>query len=521
MPKQTSKSTITLYNEASGTYTMSILNANEIFQRAEMENTLLTIDDKIYAYDDIISIHIVYLPNIDNIHDLPHKLQELYITNTTLNSLVIPQECRHLRVISIKESNLTAIPEIGFLPNLTSLIIECGNIRQTVDEYPRSLVNINLSYNRLSNENCNLRSFPQGIPIVLFNNCFTNKEQIEGYIFCFGTQRSSTYIRRDQTNYDIHLNQHRNIFQENLRPIRPDFHALFGGPLEPPRPQKPEDMFQSGQTVHISSICKSVTESVQRVKDLTKDVYNDNIKHMLIDQLLNQCYGDKGKNIITKILRYFKPVYSNKQMVTYIKDWVADVAQHSASKTKYDEMLARIWILIDNHAQKEDFINNLKIELESSVRVCFTGRFNRLINSLVGFVDGITVGISLKEQLQIEINRIIEKLGQEKITYAECKKQMEDILNAEEVIEDKTITEEWKRSWLDALEDYNPDKVEEEEEYDKDTWQNNFVDKVKNSSTMKNAPEPSAPFLDDDVQIIPMPEPSAPLLEDVDNIDLS
>jgi hypothetical protein len=119
----------------------------------------------------------------------------------------------------------------------------------------------------------------------------------------------------------------------------------------------------------------------------------------------------------------------------------------------------RVWIIIKNHNQKVDFIENVKIEMQDSIGVCFTGRFNRLVNSLVGFVDGATVGISVKEQLQMEIGKLVESLGKEEITYEKCKKQIEDLFNDPDVKEDETITSYYKQSWLDALEDYKPDEV--------------------------------------------------------------
>ena len=116
---------------------------------------------------------------------------------------------------------------------------------------------------------------------------------------------------------------------------------------------------------------------------------------------------------------------------------------------------------------KKDFIENVKIELTSSIGVCFTGRFNRLVNSLIGFIDGITVGISIKEQLQMEIGKIMAKLGTNELTYKECYDAISKLFEDPDVKEDETITSYYKQSWLDALEDYKPVEEEEEEEEEK------------------------------------------------------
>ena len=95
--------------------------------------------------------------------------------------------------------------------------------------------------------------------------------------------------------------------------------------------------------------------------------------------------------------------------------------------------------------------------------MCFTGRINRLVNSLIGFIDGITVGISIKEQLQLEIGKIIAKLSKKEITYEVSVKEITALFDDHEVKEDETITTYYKQAWLDALDDYKP---EEEQKVD-------------------------------------------------------
>ncbi len=455
-------------------HSFSVLNATEVFHRADMSNTLLTIEDKDYEYDDIIKIEISNLNNIQSIRDLPMNLRELMILKTTLSSLEIPTNCVHLQVLSIKDSNLTRIPNVSHCTKLNSLSIEHGALNQMDNIFPASLVNINLTQNSLNERNCDLRLFPRGVPIILFRNVFNEKPAMDGYIFCYGTQNNGSRGRRI-TNYDVDLNRHqveiRDIIdaqrvREPHRMNRDRLNQLVLQPAAAAPPARPPTtssaaLFNSSQTVHISSICKSVTDSVNKIKQLTDHAYTKSLEPVLIDQMLTQMYD---KNFLARVMSLIsKQPKDRTNMTTYVRQWVADRSIHTASNTKYSEMLARVWILVDNHTQKKDFMENLKIELESSKDVCFTGRYNRLINSLVGFIDGITVGISLKEQLQIEIGKLIENLGRERMTYAECKKQMEALFNEPEVKEDETITKEYMQSWLDALEDYKPDDVEAEE----------------------------------------------------------
>ncbi len=56
------------------------------------------------------------------------------------------------------------------------------------------------------------------------------------------------------------------------------------------------------------------------------------------------------------------------------------------------------------------------------------------------------------------------KLSEEKITYEDCKREVESLFKDASVVEDTSITEEYKQSWLDALEQYNPEKEIDESE---------------------------------------------------------
>ena len=184
----------------------------------------------------------------------------------------------------------------------------------------------------------------------------------------------------------------------------------------------------------------------------------------MINELIDEFYTWKTKTFLQRIYYLFGKQITNAHMVSNIRLWIGYPDVNTKSGIAYDELLARVWILIKNHPQKEDFISNVKIELDSSVGVCFTGRFNRLVNSLIGFVDGVTVGISIKEQLQIEIGKLIAKLGANEISYNDCHKKITELFEDPDVKEDTTITSYYKQSWLDALDDYKQDEEKKEDE---------------------------------------------------------
>ena len=59
----------------------------------------------------------------------------------------------------------------------------------------------------------------------------------------------------------------------------------------------------------------------------------------------------------------------------------------------------------------------------------------------------------------MEISKLISKLGENKISYEECYKNLTELFEEPDVKNDETITFDYKKSWIDALEDYRPEVV--------------------------------------------------------------
>jgi len=520
----TSKHIILLHNTEFGYHNLSILHSHELFNRQLMANLLEAIENKTYNYDDIININITNLLEINRITDLPKKLKFLEIKNTSLEELIIPEQCIDITSIIIKDSNIQRIPEIHFLTNLSTLSIENSNIRYLPSAFPPSLQNINLNNNLLNESNCDLTRFPKNVSVILFKNNFQEKKLISGYNFCYGSQHKGREFNRI-TNYTIQRNNAQNIIQETLHRERDAMNrerdevflnfmrdqnnfilnnfdmnmegnmvinnnlnianprnALINNYLNRANPRNTvntsvsDPMFNSTQTVHITSICNSVTKSIQKIITLTDKIYKRVPQEELINEFMNEFYNTNDtnnsntkKSWYNTIINFFSGSSNTTNTINrfdtqdQIKYWIRDPSKHTKTNMQYSELLARVWILIDDHKQKQDFITNVKIELKASIGMCFTGRINRLVNSLIGFIDGITVGISIKEQLQIEIGKIIAKLGKQEIKYKEAVKQIRLLFDDPDVLEDETVTTYYKDSWLDALDDYKPENDEEEQ----------------------------------------------------------
>lgn len=447
------KTSITLYNPTDGLFKYDLPGAtDEVFNRQLMANTLEAIENKHYVYDDILKIHVSNLCEMETISELPVNLYELKIHYTSISSIEIPANCREIRVLEIKDSNLNIFPNIENLTHLHTLTLQNGHLNSLPYNFPPNIQCLNLSGNRFSRYSQNLHRLPTNTQVLFFGNNFDEKPDMPNHSITYGTQGSTG---RTITNLAVMRRVHREHLQDYYRP-----HTDLVGE------KQTADMFKSTQTVHITSINKSVERSVKKVIEMTRCWYEPEMEKQHTNDFLDALYPEndedsyliqklkKLKDVVLHSFNHEKTVRDN--MKQYVRDWTEIQTVQSQVKITYGELFARIWLLVQGHKQFDDFLVNIRIELEASHGMCFTGKFNRLTNSLVGFVDGITVGISSREQLQIEIGKLVEKLSQKQISYEDCKAEVKELFEDPDVKEDKTITLDYKQSWLDALEDYKP-----------------------------------------------------------------
>jgi hypothetical protein len=202
------------------------------------------------------------------------------------------------------------------------------------------------------------------------------------------------------------------------------------------------------QTVHLSSINKTIVTSYEVINKYIK-------KHKLRHHI-------KDNNLVVEITTNFKN-NNLDDCSSFLLQKLSEQTKHSLIHKSYIELLSVIWNVIYTHSQKTNLIERLNTEMLDSVGKCFTGCVNRLINVLVGYIDGVIVSISLKEEIQMSIQRLIEKLNKQEITYKETKEEMVKLLNQDYDIDkndlNNYISEEYKNTWLYALNDYRPDAI--------------------------------------------------------------
>ena len=275
------------------------------------------------------------------------------------------------------------------------------------------------------------------------------------------------------------LEQFRNEFRNEMRLLGERNDNLLG-PLH--NTTLTNNVLNSSQTVHITSINKCVIDAIEIIKRESKKyaTIKDPIQFLLYEKEKED--EDKKEEIVPiqekdwlEIIKNFfyqtNKKYTKKNphpLEGKIKGWFYDSEYHTVHSLKFRELFIMIMTLIVNHEQKENMKERLITELTDSIGMCFTGRINRMVNALVGFVEGIHVGISVKEEIQMKISIIIKKLMEKKIDKEEAKQQMEALFQG--VGEEENITDNYKEANIIALEDFD------EEDEQEDNWSDNSLE---------------------------------------------
>jgi hypothetical protein len=237
--------------------------------------------------------------------------------------------------------------------------------------------------------------------------------------------------------------------------------------------REPDDnVLNSSQTVHLTSINKCILTAIKIIKIESSKyptVLNP-IQKLFIEEMIMFKKDEKTDN---DLIHYIKSLHESwygkknekskrEKLKKQIEKWYSSEETHSVHKCSFKSLFIMIMTIIENHEQKEDVKNRLITELEDSVGLCFTGRINRMVNSLVGFIDNIQVGVSTKEEIQMKISIIIQNLNHKKINKKKAKEEMIEMFS--HVSEKDNISNHFKEENLVALDECFDDDEEEKEE---------------------------------------------------------
>jgi hypothetical protein len=388
------------------------------------------------------------------ITDLPISCKYFELHNSLLKSLTV--QVNVIEKIIINKSKLTQIPQnINLCLCLQELEIVKSNLTNIDSVFPNTLKKLNVRFNQITSINC--ETIPKHTKIIADNNNLPKDHPI-------------TYPFQNRPNQNQEYdNIHREIIQTIVRNIINPDDQITKNILE-----------NNGQTVHLSSVNKSVVKSVDVIKFFIKTNHlqiNNNFINEIIDSLyppiIEQQEVVQSSNFCFKlptihIENVINNINPNKLRIQNLLTIPAIQQKHSLLKLTYHELLELIWRVISFHEQKLDLIERLRTELLDSIDYCFTGRMNRLVNVLVGFIDGVHVSISRKEEIQLSIDKVIRKLPllskhakeEQRKLFASYIKDVDEIFNYENndpENKDDYISPEYKQTWIDAILDYQPE----------------------------------------------------------------
>ena len=398
--------------------------------------------NEVVTYNNIEVLYL--LKNSDIIQNLPHSLKYLHIKSATLQELPISDiVAPNIEVIYIDFTNLNIFPDISKCVNLKELTINHSNLETLQISYllPPKLQVLNVRYNNISNLDFTIFKTHPKLKINLSYNNLTN-ETINNLLMVnnkadIKMQNKYKHNRINHTNYNnIEIQNFMNAMNNNNNNNLTD------------TPISGNVLVANTQTVHLSSINKTIVTSFEVIENYIKT-------HKLTHNI-------KDKMLVNEITNIFKDNNLN-DCSSFLLQKLSENTKHSLIQKSYMELLSVIWNIIYTHSQKTNLIERLNSEMYDSVGKCFTGCVNRLINVLVGYIDGVIVSISLKEEIQMSIQRLIEKLNKQEISYRQTKEEMVKLLNQDYDIDkndlNNFISDEYKDTWLYALQDYRPDDI--------------------------------------------------------------
>ena len=130
--------------------------------------------------------------------------------------------------------------------------------------------------------------------------------------------------------------------------------------------------------------------------------------------------------------------------VSLIMEYCDDTTVHSRLQITFSELLAYVWERIEKHANKEELMKILSQQMSDAECMCFIGRFNRLLNVLVGFYDDVSINVSNSSR----ISAIIINTGKNINPYSAEQHR----IIAQKSLEEAGYTIEEVQEWLNAIE---------------------------------------------------------------------
>lgn len=374
---------------------------------------------------------------------LPTNLQILNCQNNIIEKL--PQIPKTIRMIYARKNKIEIFPDVEHCLDLENIDLYDNNIYCIDSVIPVNVRAIDISFNKLRSINYN-KILNTNTKITASFNFLTEippNEFRSGMIYDHNEIKYTPNRKLDipipgpnlfindtppqLDGYETNTNRYHNL----IEPVKIDINTV---------------VYTNNQNVHNSSIQNSVNRSVNYIINYTSKNrigYNnndfiENIKSIFVNNI-------RRKNK----LFYLIPKHFLLGFIVPIESWCNETTIHSSHGITYKTLLKKVWEIIQDHEYRTELEMILCEELNDSKGLCFTGRFTRTINSLNGFIEQVSVGISDKEQMQNQIAAIINKCRKEIKNKDEFLKITKEKVN--NILDEHNISSIERDAWIDAI----------------------------------------------------------------------
>ena len=370
----------------------------EVFYH-DMNRRQFTNVDECINHTEYNEVKILYVSDCNLLsipEPLPQNLEQLICHSNRLTSLpILPNS---LTTLHCSHNNITHLPDV-LPPNMESLICGFNQITEIPENLPESLECLGCSGTMIT-------KLPDIIPPNIKLIFFSDNPGLKTIPLSLTRINHYVIIYDINNNYDHIPPQVRRWLLDNANRVR----------VESDNGLK---VYNDTQNVHNHNILKCVRESIERITSQSFNVDNEIILSEILEDkiLIPQCKA---------------------AIVEYCKD----NSVHSELKLTFEELLCYVWKTLTQSKHKEEIKTILNSAILDAQCKCFTGRISRLINTLNGFSNLVTIGITNEEQIGNIIILIKTKLEENGSYTIENHQKMAK----EELIErgyDKELVSEW------------------------------------------------------------------------------
>ena len=336
----------------------------------------------------------------NEIKEIPKEIQyltqlyRLYLSHNQIKE--IPKEIQYLtqlRRLNLSYNQIKEIPkEIQHLTQIQELYLSSNQIKEIPKEiqYLTQLQELALYDNQIEEIPKEIQYLTQLQELYLYNN------QIKEFPFEITNLRNLTIFHCSNNQIENLLNPIINRFIQRIKNRGGNIHNLY----------------TDTQNVHTSSIQQSIKDSIY---NLLNQVKNDIKINYLDDEILT--------------------IQTKEALVEYSKDETI----HGQLNCTFEEILQAVLLEINKLPidMQIEVKKRLNEEMDDGICKCFTGRLSRLVNSLSGYSDKVSIKISSAE----EIGNIISIMKSKYNDIEEVKHNVE-----KELLErgyEKEVVDEW------------------------------------------------------------------------------